>query len=420
MLLTFFITASLFAFFLAIHRKESSQQTIASLAAWAAAAAAVLTKGPIGILLPILVILLFLCLSGRAREGMRRLRLGLGIVLLGCLTLPWYLAVSLMTEGNFLRVFVVEHNVMRYLSVNSGHEGPWYYYLLVIAIGFLPWTAFLPASLHHVWKQKNEVRQRGEKPSLPLFLLLWILVIFLFFSFSRTKLPNYIAPLFPALSVLVGWWWDRALSGQEGERSVRVSALCGGAVGLILTLALAALPFAMSHLQSHFSSIPSFAGHWDLGTVPFLLAVTTSLSTADFFVLLRRNRWMENLGLIIAGAVFFSFVSFEALLPRVGNYLQEPLRILARSASERLEPQAPLIVLGLNNPSLLFYAKRPAIIIDAADSPKLREYLSQRQHQIVVTSTSLASTLPNDIPLYPIERRGNYIMLSNTPQGGSR
>src|SRR5213594_73420 len=112
MLLTFFITASLFAFFLAIHRKESSQQTIASLAAWAAAAAAVLTKGPIGILLPILVILLFLCLSGRAREGMRRLRLGLGIVLLGCLTLPWYLAVSLMTEGNFLRVFVVEHNVM--------------------------------------------------------------------------------------------------------------------------------------------------------------------------------------------------------------------------------------------------------------------------------------------------------------------
>jgi len=253
-----------------------------------------------------------------------------------------------------------------------------------------------------------------------LFLLLWIFVIFFFFSFARTKLPNYIAPLFPALSLLVGSWWDRALSGQERERSVRVSALCGGAVGLILTLALAALPFATSHLQSSLPSILFLAGPSDLGTVPFLLAVTTSVSTAGFFVLLRRDRWMEGLGLIIAGAVFCSCVSFEALLPRVGSYLQEPLRLLAQSASERLEPRAPLIVFGLNKPSLLFYAKRPAIIIDAADSPKLREYLSQRQRRLVVTSASLTNRFPNDIPLYPIERRGNYIMLSNTPQEGSR
>src|SRR5437870_13141016 len=95
---------------------------------------------------------------------MRRLRLGLGIILLGCLTLPWYLAVSLMTEGNFLRVFVVEHNVMRYLSVNSGHEGPWYYYLLVIAIGFLPWTAFrpLPCTMSGNKRMKSASAERNQ------------------------------------------------------------------------------------------------------------------------------------------------------------------------------------------------------------------------------------------------------------------
>lgn len=416
MVLTFFITASLFGFFLAIHEKKRSRQTLSALTAWTAAAGAVLTKGPIGVLLPLSVILLFLWFSGRARQGMRELRVGAGTALFCSLTLPWYIAASAMTEGNFLRVFFLEHNVMRYLSVNSGHEGPWYYYLLVVAVGFLPWTGFLPASLRCAWKHKAESDHDGPQENLPLFLLLWIFVILLFFSFSRTKLPNYVAPLFPPLTLLVGWWCDRVLLGQEGEKSVRLSAICGGVIGVIAALFLAILPFAMNSVQTNLPSLRGFASSWDFGAIPFLLAASTGLATAGFFALLRRSKPEQGFGLIIAGAVLFAVVFFEGLLPRVGSTLQEPLRMLAQSASLRLEPPSPLIVFGLNNPSLLFYAKRPAIIISAADFPRLREYLGRHQHQLIVTKAALADKLPNDIRLYPIERQGGYILLSNSPE----
>jgi len=418
MVLTFFITASLFGFFLATQETASSRQTMWALAAWSAAAAAVLTKGPIGFLFPVSVISLFLWFSGRIREGKRQLRLGAGTALFCALTLPWFIAASLRTEDNFLRVFLFEHNVMRYLSANSGHGGPWYYYLPVTALGFLPWTAFLPASLRSAWKYKMESRRDSPDKNLPLFLLLWIFVIFFFFSLARTKLPNYVAPLFPALSLLVGWWWDRALSGQEEEKSVRFSAVCAAVLGLILTLSLAILPYRMHTIQTSFSAVPGFAVPWNLGAIPFLLAATTGLVTAGCFVLLRRQKLAESFGLIIAGAVFFSLVLFEGLLPQVGTYLQGPLRTLAQSASREMEPTSPLIVFGLNNPSLLFYAKRPAIILSATDFPELRKYLTQPQRQTIITQAQLARKLPQDIPLYVVERQGGYVLFSNKPPEG--
>jgi 4-amino-4-deoxy-L-arabinose transferase-like glycosyltransferase/membrane-associated phospholipid phosphatase len=416
MVLTLLIAASLLGFFLALHQKESSRQTLWALLAWIAAAGAVLTKGPIGIIFPASIVLIFLWFSGGGREGMRRLRPRAGVALFLSLTLPWYVAASWTTKGEFLRVFLVHHNVMRYLSVNSGHDGPWYYYLLIVALGFLPWTAFLPASLRSAWRHKIVTSQGGRERNLPIFLLLWIFGVLLFFSFSHTKLPNYIAPLFPALSLLVGWWWDRVLSGQEEEKSIRFSAILGGVAALILILSLVALPFVAKDVQANFSSHPGFTVPGDLRAIPFFLAATVALAAAGFFVVLRKEKSLEGFGLIVVGAVFFSFVLFEGLLPKAGSYLQEPLRILALSASNRLKPGEPLIILGLNKPSLLFYAKRPAIMIGAADLPKLRESVSQPQRRLIVTSVSLSDRLADDIRLYPVEREGTYILLSNRPE----
>lgn len=412
MVLTMFIAVALFGFFLALRQKESSYQTQWSLVAWSAVAGAVLTKGPIGIIFPASVILIFLWLCGSLSKGLGQIRPRAGTALFLALTLPWYVAAAWITEGDFLRAFLMDHNVKRYLAVNSGHDGPWYYYLLILALGFLPWTVFLPASL------RSAVRRYGQKDNLPLFLLLWIFVILLFFSFSQTKLPNYIAPLFPALALLVGGWWDRLLSGHE-EESARFSSIFGGVTALILMLSLVALPLAAKNLQVSFLAHPGLALPWDLGALPFFIAATMGIAATGFFVLLRKENLASGFGLIVVGAVFFSFVLSEALLPKAASYLQEPLRNLALSVNHRSQPEQPFIILGLNKPSLLFYAKRPAILIGRNEIPKLKEYLDPRERQLIVTTLQFAEKVPPDIPLYTIERQRDYLLLSNKPPGGN-
>lgn len=415
MVLTFFITVSLYCFFLALHEPALPRQAGWAAggwayAGWAAAAGAVLTKGPIGLLFPLGITVLFLWATGRVAEGRRLLKAGPGVLLFFALTVPWYLAESVVTQGEFLRAFFLKHNVARYLSVNSGHQGPVFYYFVVIALGFFPWSVFLPTSLWSAW--------RLRKNALPAFLLLWICVIFIFFSLSRTKLPNYVAPLFPPLCLLLGWWWDRFLSGEEQGRGVRVASVCGIVASLLLAAAFAALPFAFTMLQSRLSSVPFLAGPLNLGETPVLLAGAAALIAGGFFLVHRRERERQGFGVLIVSMVLFSFVLFEGLFPKVGRYIQEPLHLLARSAIGQLDPQAPLVVLGLNHPSILFYARRPAVIIGGSDVAALRRHLNQPSRLFILTKASLAEKFKDEPGFYPLERRGGYVLVSNQPLKG--
>ncbi|MGH7844615.1 MAG: phosphatase PAP2 family protein, partial [Candidatus Binatia bacterium] len=232
MVLTFFLTASVYGFYLALHDYTGPRSVSWASLGWVAAALAVLTKGPIGILFPAAIVALFIWLSGHSQQW-SSLRIRTGMAVLCLILLPWYVAEAYVTEGEFLRVFFVKHNVLRYLSVNSGHKGPWFYYLVVILIGFLPWSAFLPAALGAAWKYRSQATGGNRERSLPFFLLLWAAVVLVFFSLAQTKLPNYVAPLLPVLSLLVGWWCDLFLLNEPG-RSARFSAIGGGLISFIL------------------------------------------------------------------------------------------------------------------------------------------------------------------------------------------
>lgn len=309
MVLTFFIAAALYFFYMAIHEPASRQRRPTwALWGWAAAAAAVLTEGPMGILFPASIIAGFLWLCGRIKEGTRQLRPGLGAALFCLIILPLYVAASFLTQGEFLKVFFLEHNVMRYLVVNSGHGGPLFYYLVVIALGFFPWSAFLPAALRSAWTLRGSIKAPDPNQKLPVFLLLWIVVIFLFLSVSRTKLPNYLAPLLPALSLLVGWWWDRFLSEREETRTARFAAVLGAILGLIFTTAFIILSVGLNHLQQRFAYVPYLTVPWDLGMNPLLLSGATAFATGGFFLLLKKSRAAESFATLVAAMVLLSLV----------------------------------------------------------------------------------------------------------------
>jgi hypothetical protein len=401
MVLTFFIAASLYGFYLALTKPGAPHAGRWSLIGWAAAGLAVLTKGPIGIFFPIAVVAIFIRLSRKSRFALRP---AAGILLFSLIALPWYAVETWITNGEFLESFLGRHNVQRYLAVNSGHEGPWYYYLIVILAGFFPWSAFLPASIHSAWKERQE--------DLPLFALIWIAAVLVFFSLAQTKLPNYIAPLFPPMSLLVGWWFDRHVL-NEFPRGARAPALCAAAASLVVAAGASLSYVFMESLQARFLSSAEIAP--DLGRFPLFVAALFVAFAVAFFFVAKGTTAIKGFAALAVSTIVFAFGLIDGLLPRVSWHLQEPLRALSINAAGRLEPGGRLVVFGLNNPSILFYARRPAVIIGGDDFAALKENLNRAEPVLVIMRFSLLEKVSGRAPLYPIERQGNYVLASNRP-----
>jgi hypothetical protein len=160
----------------------------------AAMGLATLAKGPIGALLPAMVIFFHLLLLRRwSFLAWRNLLLG-GIVF-SAIVAPWAGWTETRYPG-YLRYFFWEENVLRFLTPHFQRGEPWYYFIIVVACGFFPWSLLLPSTVKNTWN-KSPAKDN-------LFLILWIVVPFLFFSASNSKLPHYILPIFPALSILTG------------------------------------------------------------------------------------------------------------------------------------------------------------------------------------------------------------------------
>ncbi len=411
MVLTFFLSASCFCFFRALHTSRSPRP--AALAGWALAAGAVLTKGPVGLVLALFPVVLYGWLSGRARELATRLELGAGVVLFCILTFPWYIAASLLTRGEFLEVFLWKHNILRYFSVSSGHGGPWYYYLIVTAIGFSPWSAFLPAILHSAWTTVRDRTQNNPEKHLVLFVLVWGFSVLVFFSFSQTKLPGYVLPVFPALAILSGWWWNRVLSDRETEKSVRFSAILGGFFSLAYAAFLSASPLVLTYVKSIPEVAPYFIEPLDLQPDLLLLAAGAVASAGGFF--LTPSRKGAGFAILVTSAVFSAIVIFDGALPSIGNFMQAPLRDLALKARKELNPDEPFIIFGLDNPSILFYSQQRAIILARTEFAKLQQYSNAPHRSLIITNTRFAQQLENKLTLYPMARRGFYLLASNHP-----
>jgi 4-amino-4-deoxy-L-arabinose transferase-like glycosyltransferase len=189
---------------------------------------AVLTKGPVGLLLPTVAIGLFLLWSRRLRL-LVDYRLALGVVAFILVAVPWYAWIAAETKGEFTRGFFLTHNFGRFLSPMENHRGPIYYYLIALLLGFAPWSPFLILAIIYEFFRHRLPDESSpslldprssildpQPPSSLRFLACWLLVYLIFFSLSGTKLPNYILPIYPAVAILTGRFlndWRRDLLG---------------------------------------------------------------------------------------------------------------------------------------------------------------------------------------------------------------
>jgi 4-amino-4-deoxy-L-arabinose transferase-like glycosyltransferase len=199
-------------------------------AAWGFMALATLAKGPLGFLLPGLIVGGYIAAARQwrlAREALAPAGIALFLLVAG----PWYLLMWRHEGQAFVDVFLLNHNLQRFTSAIHRHPGPIFYYVPVLLAGVFPWTGLALAGLG---------TSRHRAPA-DLFLVLWIALPFLFFSIAGSKLPGYILPCLPPLALLTGRAaHEMALGRLRGPFGTgpRAAAM----VTLLLACVLAAAP----------------------------------------------------------------------------------------------------------------------------------------------------------------------------------
>jgi 4-amino-4-deoxy-L-arabinose transferase-like glycosyltransferase len=181
-------------------------------------AAGTLAKGPIA---PAIALVTILAFAGLRAEWsvIRRSFWWPGMLLYLAIVLPWFIAVQ-KRNPDFLRVFFLQHNLERFATDRFHHHQPLWYYLPVLILGLVPWTVLAIAAFVDAvrgalteWRVRRDANRYLWLPrtgdAFPEFLVLWALFPLLFFTFSGSKLPGYILPSIPAITILTGDYLNR-------------------------------------------------------------------------------------------------------------------------------------------------------------------------------------------------------------------
>jgi 4-amino-4-deoxy-L-arabinose transferase-like glycosyltransferase len=200
---------------------RESGQKIYLAAFYTFMAVGVLAKGPVAPLLAAVVVGLYAVAVRELRVVVKTLWLP-GMLLFCALALPWYVAVQ-MRNPQFFHQFIVEHNLARFSKNLYHHTEPFWYYLPVMALALIPWTAFVIAavvqSIRAWWAERKVAGADGNdfQNQLGIFACCWLIVPVVFFSISRSKLPGYIVPAIPAGALLLADYLRQRLEQSEPE-----------------------------------------------------------------------------------------------------------------------------------------------------------------------------------------------------------
>jgi 4-amino-4-deoxy-L-arabinose transferase-like glycosyltransferase len=344
--LTFFLTVALAGLLLGLAPGADDQTNRRWVHISAAGCAlAVISKGLIGIVLPGAVVVLYMLVK-RDFSILRRLHLFSGAVLFLAISAPWFVAVSI-ANPEFPQFFFIHEHLQRYTSTIHQRYQPWYYFIVIMVLGMVPWLFTLGSTLISASR-----RNRVAEFDTTLFLLLWSGFIFIFFSASGSKLPSYILPIFPALALLIGDYLTR-ISG----RALALQLLPMAALGLAgvfaapytTKLATAAIPAELYRAQ-----IP-----WLLGSAAVMLCGCTVA-----IILSWRNRVAHAVVICSftgLAAVQLLITSEDALSPAHSTYH------LAKKLKPYLEPDVPIYSVGSYEQTLPFYIQRTMTLVDFQD-----------------------------------------------------
>ncbi len=329
-------------------------------------ALAILTKGPVGLVLPGLVVLVFIVYTGRWRAVLGELGLPGGFALLATITLPWFVAIAREHGSDYIDTFFGYHNLERFARVVNRHQGPWYFYFGVVALGFAPWSAYLPHAIfrQQIWRQRwHACRPRSAQ--LGLFAFFWAATIFCFFTAAATKLPSYTLPLLPAAAILVALAFFP--KDFPSNRLAPGGLQIGGWINAVLALAMAIALWLGPGWIGYDPAAPDLGEQLMRSGLPQRGGAIWLLVAAATGAIAARKvscRWVWVPSLV--GFWVFAWGFLAPTYVFLDTTRQLPLRQLAAISRVASKPGERVVMVGLEKPSIVFYSRRPAIFKSSA------------------------------------------------------
>ncbi len=348
---TLWITAALCAFLLAEDAAERRGRPAHGwlAAAWIAMALAVLSKGLIGIVF-VGAAVFFQCVLRRDFSALKRLGWWYGVPIFLAIAAPWFVAVS-QANPEFAQFFFIHEHFQRFLTHEARRVQPWWFFLPIVAFGFLPWSFALPGAIREAWRSESGRRFQPLRVSL-----LWCAFVVAFFSASGSKLPAYVLPVFPLLAIALG----RRLA-QAPVRHVAWWAALGAA--LAIPLAVAALAMDRGDQDAWTLALYAAAKPWAVaGTVALFAG-----GVAGAFLLRRERRWL-GLAAVALGSLLLVVAieaAYEALTPRQSGWE------VAQAMKPYLQPATRLYSVNHYDQTVPFYIRRTLTLVNYHDEFEL-------------------------------------------------
>ena len=341
---------------------------------------AVLAKGLVGIVLVIGILGLFLVITRKLDPGSLR---GLLVALFVCVIVAaiWYVPVWLEHGSAFVDKFFLEHHFERYLTNRHSHPQPIYFYLIITLAGTLPWTFFLMPAVLRI----KELRPRtSNRDSLLTLAWIWFALPLLFFSFSVSKLPGYLLPVFPALAIIIGVEVEQFLRQRNRAHKIAawLTALLLLAIGIAFRIYSRRLPIDGGFLNQ------------------LLLTIQTLIPIVAIFRLAARK---HREFLICATAVVMSIVIGAVILLFPVLNETESRRTLSRQAAAALRPGERIAFFTMKEFAPVFYAEGRVVcgvgngtLLNALHTDKLVEVLESESSLVVFTTSNWVADLESD------------------------
>lgn len=305
------------------------------------AALAVLTKGLIGIVFPVMILGIWILLTQQWKL-LKQIFLFTGILLFLVIALPWHILAQLKNP-EFFRFYFIDQQFLRYSTLIAQRYQPTWFFLPIFFGGYLPWIVFLfQAIVVNFPKTVQQIAQKRQH----LFLFVWISVIFLFFSLSHSKLIPYILPVFPAAALVTGHY----LVKHYQTAGVKWGVILLPCIWLILGISVALWLSYHPNIDVPKPAIPFLiAGH-----SVFLL---TSLLTVFYY---KRYRVKTAFILLALGSVI-SFIIFISSIPEVDNRSIKPL---VKILKPLLHTQDKVVSFGNYYQDLPFYMNHRVMTVN--------------------------------------------------------
>jgi 4-amino-4-deoxy-L-arabinose transferase-like glycosyltransferase len=339
----FFIVATLYGF---VRASSPGSGMAPPLLAWACVGLGVLTKGPIG-LLPVVIWAAY-ALVARDWSLIIRTRPFQGAALAAAIALPWYVAMILWYGRAFVD-FALGHEIAA-RALSESFDSPvrgLFYYVKVWPGDTAPWSALVVAAVSWLgfrWRRLDPATRDASR-----FALTWFATVFAVFTLSRTKVPHYVLPAYPAAALLVGVFVDR-LTGVVSDRvwwrvPMAVIATVTVVAGVLSALFVAAVLPDRSVLVA--LSVPAVlcGGGGALGWAVWRQTLLRATS-------------------VLAGTLAAAFALIAVVIVPAVDGLK-PMPFLGREASRLAPPGAAIGLLGrYGAPSLIYYSGHNARSLD--------------------------------------------------------